>query len=75
MLGKKKRSVVEPRPLPPRPARLRVPVIMLFRMFVIGTVAVVASAYAIWRHYTVPPAPMLVPAPSSPAEIEIEQSP
>jgi len=34
-------------------------------MFVVGVVAVVASAYAIWRYYTVPRAKMIVPAPTT----------
>lgn len=50
---------------PPRPERPRIPVALLFRMFVIGTVAVAAASYGIYRYYFVPRAPMLVPAPSS----------
>ncbi|MBX3190697.1 MAG: hypothetical protein KF819_27100 [Labilithrix sp.] len=43
--------------------RPKVPTALLFRMFVIGTVAVVAAGYGIYRYYFVPRAPMLVPAP------------
>jgi hypothetical protein len=44
---------------------------MVARMFVLGMVAAIASTWAIWRHYTVPRQPMLVPKPSA-TEIEIE---
>ena len=40
-------------------------------MFLIGGVAVLASTYAIWRHYTVPYQKMLVPKPAA-SEVEIE---
>ncbi|MCL2725829.1 MAG: hypothetical protein FWD69_15485 [Polyangiaceae bacterium] len=50
---------------PARPERPRVPLAALIRMFVVGVVAVVASAYAIWRYYTVPRAKMIVPAPTT----------
>lgn len=76
MIGKrKKRSITERRPGPPRPERPRIPPALLIRMFVVGSIAVVASVWALWRHYTVPRMPMLVPVPSATAsetEIEIE---
>jgi hypothetical protein len=37
---------------------------VLIRMFVLGSVAVVASGYAVYRHYTFTPPPMLVSAPA-----------
>lgn len=74
MLGKKKRVFTEPKEPLPRPQRVRYPVGVLFRMFVLGSVAVIGSLYALWRHYNVPPAPMLVPAPAA-TEIEIERAP
>jgi hypothetical protein len=43
--------------------RPRMPLALVFRIFVLGAVAVVASAYAIYRHYYVPRPSMLVPAP------------
>jgi hypothetical protein len=43
-------------------------------MFILGSVAVIASVWAIWHHYTTPRTPMLVPAPSA-SEIEIEVPP
>lgn len=43
--------------------RPKVPAALFFRMFVVGSLAVVAAAYAIYRYYFVPRAPMLVPAP------------
>lgn len=49
------------------PASTSIPFAMLFRMFVIGAVAVVASAYAIYRYYTVPRPPMFVPVTPSPS--------
>ena len=54
---------------PPRPARVRVPVSVLVRMFVIGVVAVAAAAYGVYRYYFVPRPPMRVPAaaPEPPA--------
>ncbi|MCL2777050.1 MAG: hypothetical protein FWD73_03525 [Polyangiaceae bacterium] len=51
--------------MPATPEPPRIPFAALFRMFVIGSVAIAAAAYAIWRHYTVPLAPMLGPAPSA----------
>ena len=74
MIGKPKRKVTEPRPARPVPTRPKIPLSMLFRMFVLGAVAVVACVWALWRHYTVPLAPMLVPVPSA-TEIEVEPPP
>ena len=51
--------------LPPTVARPRVPFALLFRMFVIGSVAVVASIYGVYRYYFVPRTPMLAPTPSA----------
>jgi hypothetical protein len=76
MIGKrKKRSVTERSSGPPRPERPTIPLALLVRMFVVGSIAVGASVWAIWRHYTVPRMPMVVPVPSASAtetEIEIE---
>jgi hypothetical protein len=77
VLGKKKPSVLDPRVAPERPRRPKIPAVVLIRMFLLGSVAVIASIYAIWRHYTVPRTPMLEPVPaaapaSSSFEIEIE---
>jgi len=77
VIGKKKRKVTDgPQPRP-QPQRIRYPVAVLIRMFVIGSVAVIASIWALWRYYTVPRMPMVVPvAPApSPTEIEIEPPP
>ena len=52
---------------PPKPERPLVPLFMAIRMFLIGSVAVAVAGYAIWRHYSVPPTPMLVPVPSASA--------
>jgi hypothetical protein len=41
------------------------PFTVLARMFLIGSVAVVASGYAIYRHYYVPRPSMLMPVPSA----------
>lgn len=54
-------------PVPP-PRRWRMPVALLLRMFLLGSVSILAAGYAIYRYYTVPRAPMLVPAPP-PTEI------
>jgi hypothetical protein len=59
---KKKRRLDGP---PPQPVVPKVPFSVVLRMFVVGTVAVAAAAWAIWRHYSVPRMPMLVPAPSA----------
>jgi hypothetical protein len=89
VIGKKKRKVTDEHRARPQPQRIRVPVAALMRMFVIGSISVVAAVYALWRHYTVPHMPMLVPVPpasSAPAadptnqpdserEIEIETTP
>lgn len=66
---------------PPRPQRISAPIATLLRMFLLGSVAVAASIWAIWRYYTVPLAPMVVPVPSvsapasSSSEIEVETAP
>lgn len=70
-MRKKKPGVTEPRPPPAKPARVRVPVAVLLRMFVLGGVAIVATIWAIWRHYTVPRMPMLEPVPSA-SEHEVD---
>ena len=44
-------------------------------MFLIGSIAVVASIYAVYRYYTVPYQKMLVPTPAAPAASEIEIEP
>ena len=82
MLAKRKpknrRSITEPRKggLAERtvPQRPRIPFATLLRMFLLGSVAVVASVYAIWRYYTVPYQKMLVPKPAA-SEVEIEWEP
>jgi hypothetical protein len=38
---------------------------VLVRMFGIGIVSILACAYALVRHYTVKPEPMLVPSPAA----------
>lgn len=57
-----------------RAERPSIPLHMVIRMFLIGAVAVIGSIYALWRHYSVPRTPMLVPAPSS-SEVPIEYEP
>jgi hypothetical protein len=52
------------------PRRIEVPVVVLLRMFALGMVAVLAACWALWRHYTLPKAPMVVPV--EPHLIEIE---
>jgi hypothetical protein len=57
-IGRKKskpRSVTAPPKKPFRPVKWRIPVAMMIRMFALGSVAVIASGYAIWRHYTLVP--------------------
>jgi hypothetical protein len=45
-------------------------------MFFVGGLSVLAAVYAIWRHYTVPRAPMVVPTePTTEIPIETEPSP
>lgn len=58
----------------PVPQRSRIPFGVLLRMFLIGSVAVGASIYAVWRYYTVPYQKMLVPKPPA-SEVEIEWLP
>jgi hypothetical protein len=43
--------------------RPRMPLAVLVRVFVIGSIAIGASGYAIYRHYYVPRPSMLMPAP------------
>ena len=71
MIGRKKRSITEPHTAPRRPERARIPFGLGIRMFLLGSVAVIAAAWAVWRHYSAPRTPMVVPAPSA-SEIEIE---
>ena len=75
MFGKKKRNITDGPGARPRPERIRFPVAVLIRMFFIGSVAVIAAIWALWRHYTVPPAPMVVPATPAPSATEIEIEP
>ena len=79
VIGKKKRIVTEGPRRRPKPERVSYPVAVLIRMFLIGAVAVIASIWALWRHYTIPLAPMVVPVPPAQSagetEIEIETTP
>jgi hypothetical protein len=52
---------------PPKPERPSVPFNMAIRMFLIGSIAVGGCVWALWRHYSLPRAPMLVPMPSASA--------
>lgn len=56
-----KRASVSPR----RPGRPSVPLALYLRMFVIGTVAIGAAGYGVYRYYFVPRASTLAPGPSS----------
>jgi len=47
--------------------RPRMPIAIMLRMFLIGSVAVGASVYAIYRHYYVARPSMLRPVPSAAA--------
>lgn len=63
MLSNRERKIKERarrkvRGRPPLPAAL------FFRIFVIGSISIVAAGYAIYRHYYVARPPMLVPAPA-----------
>lgn len=49
----------------PRLKKPRIPVLLLVRMFLVGSVAVAAACWGIWRYYFVPRTPLLVPAPST----------
>ena len=54
----------------------RMPFGVLLRMFLLGSVAVVASGYAIYRHYFVPRPSMLAPAPvAEPASSDLVPAP
>jgi hypothetical protein len=75
VLGKKKRTITEGRKPRPQPERVRYPVAVLFRMFVLGSVAVIAAIWALWRYYTVPHVPMVQPVAPAPTEIEVEPPP
>lgn len=58
---KKKRS------LPPRPKPTRPPVGLLLRTLLLASIGVIAASYAIWRYYTMPRPPIVLPRPP-PAE-------
>ena len=45
--------------------RPRMPLSILFRVFLVGSVAICAASYAIYRHYYVPRPSMLQPVPSA----------
>ena len=75
MIGKKKRKVTEGTRVRPQPQRIRFPVAVLIRMFLIGSVAVIAAIWALWRTYTVPRMPMVVPVAPAPSASEIEIEP
>lgn len=75
VFGKKKRNITDGPARRPQPERIRFPLAVLIRMFVIGSVAVLAAVWALWRHYTVKPMPMVVPVAPSATEIEIEPAP
>ncbi len=74
MIGKQKHKTTDPPALPLRPTRPKIPLAMSIRMFLVGSIAVAASVWAIWRHYTVARPSMLAPTPSA-SEIEIEPPP
>ena len=57
--NKKKRGVDLAKPV----ERPRMPLGVLLRMFLLGSVAFGASGYAIYRHYFVPRPSMLAPVP------------
>lgn len=57
-----------------RPERPSIPLHLAIRMFLIGGIAVAGAVYALWRHYSLPRTPMLVPAPSA-SEVPIEYEP
>lgn len=66
--SKKKRSLDLAKPV----ERPRMPLGVLFRAFLLGSVAIVASSYALYRHYFVPRPSMLAPAPPpAPASSEM----
>jgi hypothetical protein len=48
--------------------RPRMPLSVIFRVFLIGSIAVGASGYAIYRYYWVPRPSMLMPVPPATAE-------
>jgi hypothetical protein len=77
VLGKKKRKITDGHQPRPQPQRIRYPLAVLIRTFFIGSIAVVAAVWALWRHYTVPHMPMVVPVNPAPSasEIEIEAPP
>ncbi len=52
------------------PRRIDVPMVLLLRMFVLGMVAVLASCWALWRHFTIPRMPMVVPVEERLIDVE-----
>ena len=58
--SKKKRNIDLAKPV----ERPRMPFGVLLRMFLLGSVAIGASGYAIYRHYFVPRPSMLAPVPA-----------
>jgi len=59
---------------PGKPERPAIPLPMAIRMFFLGSLAVAAAAWAIWRYYWVPRTPMLAPV-EYPVEVESADPP
>jgi len=58
-----------------KPEQWRIPGALLFRMFILGSVAIVACIWALYRHYSVPRMPMVVPIASSAVSGELPAPP
>lgn len=65
MAKKKPRSKTKRLDITKPVERPRMPFAILLRMFVVGSVAVIASGYGIYRHYYIPRPSMLMPVPSA----------
>jgi hypothetical protein len=45
--------------------RPRMPISIMVRIFIVGSISVGASAYGIYRHYSIPRPSMLMPVPEA----------
>ena len=53
------------RPAPLAQPREKMPTVTFLRVFVLGSVSIVAAIYAIYRHYWIPRPSMIAPVPAA----------
>lgn len=53
------------------PRAIRVPVLVILRIFLLASFSIIGCIWALWRYYTHPRPPMFVPAAAASAPNEI----